>query len=467
LHTRIAATLVVAWAITGCSVVIDGKLDDKDPGTDAGMGDDGGPDPDGGSDGGGETCRDADCDDGEPCNGVEACGDDDVCAPGTPLEVDAACTTDTIDDGVCRVSGDALRCAAVGCGDGEVSSGEECDDENDVDGDGCDGDCTFSCTANGDCDDALACNGVETCDTEAHVCVAGTPIECTPADACRTSVCDEEADGCVETLIDEDGDGFASAELGECGTDCDDERADVYPDAPEGCGEARDWDCDGTATSGNAIWYPDCDGDGFAASGVGGTSACPAPAPQAGCMAWTLTPPTTPATSDCNDMNATMFPGQTAYQTSAHPAIPSGASTDDARYGSYDCNGVANYQYSTSSSFVGQSSTGSCTPVWDSRGFLRCSGDRGWTSATAPACGATSTWTECPSEPTKCSGSTSTMCLFHTLLCAGPSSRTTDPCYCPPRTTCTPDCTPGSRGCAWGYYRCGARTNESRRMGCR
>lgn len=464
MHTRIIVTLAVAWAVSGCSVVIGGKLDDKDPETDAGIGD-GGPDPDGGESDGGETCIDADCDDDEPCNGVEACGAADVCAPGTALAEGTSCTTDAIDDGVCRAAGEVLRCVAMGCGDGDVSGDEACDDGNDVDGDGCDGDCTFSCTANGDCDDGLACNGGETCDVEAHICVPGVAAMCVPVDDCHTSTCDEEVGTCVETLIDADGDGFAATGLGACGTDCDDTRADVYPDAPEGCGEPRDWDCDETATSGNAIWYPDCDADGFAAAGVGGTAACPAPAPQAGCMAWTLTPPTTAATSDCNDMNATMFPTQTAYQTSPHTAIPSGATGDTARYGSYDCNGVANYQYSTT--LTSQSSTGTCTPTWDSRGLLRCSGARGWTSATAPACGATSTWTECPDEPTKCSGSTSATCLFHTLLCAGPSSRTTDPCYCPPRTTCAPDCTPGSRGCAWGYYRCGTRTNESLRMGCR
>jgi cysteine-rich repeat protein len=52
------------------------------------------------------------------------------------------CITDSdCDDGlVCRVD----SCQPLECGDGMVEGTELCDDENDVDGDGCDADCTFT-----------------------------------------------------------------------------------------------------------------------------------------------------------------------------------------------------------------------------------------------------------------------------------------------------------------------------------
>ena len=113
--------LSMAWAMVGCSVVVGGKLDDKD--RDAAV--DGSTPEDGST----PTCRAEDCDDGEPCNGAERC-DGDVCASGTPLEPGYACSTETIADGSCRASGDVLLCAARGCGDGETMGDEECDDAN-------------------------------------------------------------------------------------------------------------------------------------------------------------------------------------------------------------------------------------------------------------------------------------------------------------------------------------------------
>jgi cysteine-rich repeat protein len=55
-----------------------------------------------------------------------------------------------------------------GCGDGDVGSGEECDDGNGIPGDGCEPDCTFSCHIDADCDDGIpctqsACNGSHVC----------------------------------------------------------------------------------------------------------------------------------------------------------------------------------------------------------------------------------------------------------------------------------------------------------------
>ncbi|MBK8938511.1 MAG: hypothetical protein IPM79_12950 [Polyangiaceae bacterium] len=54
--------------------------------------------------------------------------------------------------------------------DGVLGPNEECDDDNASEGDGCDNDCTFSCSAPlADCPTASACN-IATCDVD-HVCL--------------------------------------------------------------------------------------------------------------------------------------------------------------------------------------------------------------------------------------------------------------------------------------------------------
>ena len=105
------------------------------------------------------------------------------------------------------------------CGDGEVDEGEACDDGNEIDGDGCDTNCTWTACGNGivtaaeECDDgntdandccsntcqaqplgqlcsdANVCNGLETCDGAGH-CAAGTPLDCADGDLCTQDACD-------------------------------------------------------------------------------------------------------------------------------------------------------------------------------------------------------------------------------------------------------------------------------------
>jgi cysteine-rich repeat protein len=81
------------------------------------------------------------------------------------------------------------------CGDGILNYGEECDDFNDRDGDGCDS-CRFSCIA-GDpdraCDTGDACNAPATCLASAHTCVPGPErpnfTVCSKGRACWEGVC--------------------------------------------------------------------------------------------------------------------------------------------------------------------------------------------------------------------------------------------------------------------------------------
>src|SRR5690606_16283601 len=245
------------------------------------------------------TCtEDARCSDAASWNGVEVCDlERHVCVAGTAAEDGATCET-----GICR-SGE---CVGAGCGNGVLEDGEECDDGNDASGDGCENDCTFSCTSDASCDDENACNGIESCDLSAHTCVAGTAPNCDDGSQCTVDTCDP-ALGCVNALIDEDGDGHAP-DIYECGDDCNDLRADVHPGHAELC-DTVDHDCNGVVVPGDApIWYLDCDGDGFSTAGAANERSCDEP-PPAGCGGgWTTRVPIG-ADIDCDDTRADRSPG--------------------------------------------------------------------------------------------------------------------------------------------------------------
>ncbi|MBN1774273.1 MAG: hypothetical protein JXB32_23640, partial [Deltaproteobacteria bacterium] len=93
-------------------------------------------DDDGADDGGG--CIPEECDDDNACNGQEVCTIDGECVGGRPPDDGTACTTAAGVDGFCYEE----RCRPVTCGNGVTNSGEDCDDGNLVDGDGCESDCT-------------------------------------------------------------------------------------------------------------------------------------------------------------------------------------------------------------------------------------------------------------------------------------------------------------------------------------
>ena len=112
-----------------------------------------------------------------------------------------------------------------------------------------------------------------------------------------TEICDGVDNDCDAALnveeLDDDGDGLRG-----CEGDCDDGDPAVHPGADELC-DAADNDCDGNVDE-NAIdgtpWFADLDGDG-AAGDVVQVEACDAPA---GYQA---------AATDCDDLDATSFPG--------------------------------------------------------------------------------------------------------------------------------------------------------------
>lgn len=415
-YVRLAIALAITGTLgAGCSIIVDGAIEDRDgsvvvmdcagatDGADCGGGricvaetctlsqcGDRVVDPATGEDcdDGNETALDgcendceftcsaaADCDDDLECNGAEVCGADHVCAAGTPLASGDACTQPEGDPGVCRDS----ACVPAGCGNGLMDGGEECDDGNMVDGDGCDGDCTFSCSVDTDCDDASVCTGTETCDVATHACVAGEMLACNDGSPCTSDECDAVM-GCVHPLIDEDMDGYASTDLGACGDDCNDAREDVNPGEVELCGDTLDSDCDGETNPGSTpFWYLDCDGDRYAALGAVSQQQCDEP-PASGCGGgWTSRVPVSGdrTTYDCNDANANVRPNQTSYfSTEISATTPSSIDFD------YDCNLMEERRYTTAPAFF----------LMCGRG---CIGSAGWTGGVVPVCGATGTYSQC------------------------------------------------------------------------
>jgi cysteine-rich repeat protein len=137
------------------------------------------------------TCTDpGDCDDANACNGAEGCGADHKCTAGTPLNDGDSCGTDL----VC-VGG---NCVSASCGDGQTQTGEECDDGDADDNNGCNTQCTFSCLSTDPSKDCSAtgdeCAGTNVCNDTAHTCTGGTPLaegaNCNNSlGTCKSSIC--------------------------------------------------------------------------------------------------------------------------------------------------------------------------------------------------------------------------------------------------------------------------------------
>jgi cysteine-rich repeat protein len=177
----------------------------------------------------------------------------------------------------------------------------------------CDGSVGY---ADADGDGWAACQECHDLDPDIH---PGATEVCDYVDNDCDGMTDDEDDGLdADTrytfYTDADGDGFGDEELpvracsepegtadGEDGFDCDDDNVDIHPDALEVCDEL-DNDCDediddaDSDVTGGATWFIDHDGDGHG-SGAYSTSACVVPDGYVS------------STDDCNDLNATVYPG--------------------------------------------------------------------------------------------------------------------------------------------------------------
>ena len=274
-----------------------------------------------------------DCDDQQLCSGVETCDPTaHKCLTGIPAKDGTPCTLATGKGGACRGG----TCSPVGCGDKTVGAGEECDDGNLVDSDGCDANCTFSCKSDAECDDLDSCTGVETCNTAKHTCTSGAALDCDDKKPCTADSCDSQQ-GCVHAPIDLDGDAHS------CDQDCNDNDATIYVGAPEGK-DGKDNDCDGqvdeTTTWSQSDCWVDQDGDGYAAVGAAKVSA----PPYGSCLpGYTSRNPAVSGQADCRDTNASVHPKQTAFFTTSYctttPCYILKKSFD------YSCDGLTELRY--------------------------------------------------------------------------------------------------------------------------
>ena len=345
----------------------------------------------------GEQCDDGNAATGDgcnscmfECNAATDCNDNNDCTTDdcATVTLGKSCSNTAKPDatscvpqgggsGTCK----AGTCAKAGCGNSTVDSGEECDDGNTNNSDGCKTDCTFSCKANTDCDDGIPCNGTETCDG-AHKCATGTAVSCPKTGLCTVDgVCDNANGQCA--YPDQDKDGVT------CVTDCNDLDKVIYPGAME-CDDGKDNDCDGTAqdTEACACWV-DFDGDGYAATGA-------AFIPGTSCGAgYTGTDPEIRA--DCFDdvEGANVHPYVTAWFADYYCKMYKGGTNIClTKSWDYDCNGIEEQRYT-------KMNTKACSTATT---LVGCVGLPGWTGATPPACGASATYRTCTWSNNACMG---------------------------------------------------------------
>ncbi|MFH2007871.1 MAG: DUF4215 domain-containing protein [bacterium] len=179
-----------------------------------------------------------------------------------------------------------------GCGDGVPDTGEECDDGNTADGDGCTSSCIFEPGACGngvidageECDDGNANSGDgcdATCHFEAGTCGNGVleaGEECddgnlVPGDGCDAA-CDLEATGCGDGVVDpgeqcDNGPANSDVHPNACRTNCRNARCgDNVIDTGEACDDGNTSAGDGCDAACQVETVPGC-GNGVTDGGEG------------------------------------------------------------------------------------------------------------------------------------------------------------------------------------------------------
>lgn len=333
-----------------------------------------------------DCSTDTDCDDKNDCT-TDTCAKTDgkgTCSHALAT-AGAACKQADGADGICKES----TCVAAGCGNGVKDAGEECDDGNTDDNDGCTAACKLTCKSDADCDDGDKCTGTATCDKSdpaKPVCKAGTPVSCAKKGSCGADgTCDPATGAC--TYADADKDGVT------CDTDCNDADPATYPGAAE-CKDGKDNDCNGKKEdSVDCVCYLDPDKDGYAAVGAATIVASPCP------TGYTNRKPADAKSIDCRENNAYVNPAQTKYFATSY-CTGAGAFCG-AKSFDYNCSGADNKRWGL------VTKAPACTKVAVGTGFL-CSGF-GWVGVEmAPACGTKGNYRECTYNATtgSCVGTT-------------------------------------------------------------
>ena len=254
-----------------------------------------------------QSCGDGVLQEGEECDGEDLGGETCESIPGGFSEGTLSCKTD------CTF--DTANCVLPGCGDGVQDFGEECDDGNDINTDGCLNNCRLAICGDGyvyegqeECDDGNAINtdaclstcvqascgdgyvqaGVEQCDDGNDINTDSCPNNCAPA-TCGDGIVqegveecddgnDDNTDACLNTCIQAScGDGFLQAGVEEC-DDGNGSNSDACLNncVPASCGDgyvrSGVEECDDGNGSNSDACLNNCAqascGDGYVRSGV-------------------------------------------------------------------------------------------------------------------------------------------------------------------------------------------------------
>ncbi|MEZ4369008.1 MAG: hypothetical protein R2939_22415 [Kofleriaceae bacterium] len=182
----------------------------------------------------------------ETCADGAVCPSPKVCAPtGACVEAARVEACEGLADGtMCELggglgAGECRRgvCELAGCGNGQVDSGEACDDGNDVDDDGCSNACTLP-----RCGDQIVQAG-EACDDGAG---NGNDRACTST--CEVAVC---GDGLLQAGVEACDLGAGNLDTGTCTTSCEAAR----------CGDGLVWEGVEACDDGNEASGDGCRGD--------------------------------------------------------------------------------------------------------------------------------------------------------------------------------------------------------------
>ncbi len=161
------------------------------------------------------TPDDSVCDNGDFCDGSETCDAAAGCLAGNAPNCNdgIGCTVDSCDEvgDICVNTSDNSLCdngqfcdGAETCDpvldcqsgappiidDGVACTDDSCDEVNDI---------VINAVNNGNCDNGLFCDGMETCDPTLD-CQAGPPPMCDDGVGCTVDSCDETNDTCVNTV---------------------------------------------------------------------------------------------------------------------------------------------------------------------------------------------------------------------------------------------------------------------------